>query len=194
MLAIFDFKCFDKISIYPVNNSLDEEEGISNNEVYLSNMAKSFADKAWFLKMVPNDVTTIVDFGGCTGDFAKFCRQKLPDHTYVIVDNNPDFSDEAKANGFMTASSLEQLKGKINFGQSLLILSSVIHEIYSYADPNSFWKSIAECGFRAIAIRDMSYDEDAMRNAPIDSIIWMYENIFMSDKMMFKGKPFREIT
>lgn len=58
---------------YGSKDQLDEEEGISNNDIYLSNMAKSFDDKAWFIKYVPNDVDTIVDFGGGTGDFAKFC-------------------------------------------------------------------------------------------------------------------------
>ena len=55
------------------NEQVNEEEDIANNDAYLSGMAKSFADKAWFLKYIPNDVTTIVDFGGGTGDFAKFC-------------------------------------------------------------------------------------------------------------------------
>ena len=194
ILALFDFKCMDKISIQPVDKPLDEEEGITDNDVYLSNMAKSFADKAWFIKYVPDDVDTIVDFGGGTGDFVKFCQSKLPDHTYVIVDNNLDFSDAAKANGFMTASSLKQLEGKVDFSRSLLILSSVIHEIYSYADPSKFWNDIKRCGFRAIAIRDMSYDENAMRNAPTDAICWVYKNVFMSSKITYKGVPFKDIT
>ena len=70
----------------------------------------------------------------------------------------------------------------------------MIHEIYSYANANEFWKDIKKCGFRAIAIRDMSYDETAMRNAPIDAICWVYENVLMSDKVKYKGIPFREIT
>ena len=89
-----------------VDRHLDEEEGISNNDVYLSNMAKSFADKAWFLKGIPREITTIVDFGGGTGDFAKFCQAKRPDLKYVIVDNNASFFDQAKSSGFTVASSL----------------------------------------------------------------------------------------
>jgi len=89
-----------------VDKHLDEEEGIVDNDVYLSNMAKSFADKAWFLKYIPKDITTIVDFGGGTGDFAKFCRAKRPDLTYAVVDNNASFFDQAKSNGFIVASSL----------------------------------------------------------------------------------------
>ena len=91
---------------YGKGTDVDEEESISNNDVYLSNMAKSFADKAWFLKYIPKDITTIVDFGGGTGDFAKFCRAKRPDLTYAVVDNNASFFDQAKSNGFIVASSL----------------------------------------------------------------------------------------
>ena len=40
----------------------------------------------------------------------------------------------------------------------------------------------------------MSYDETAMRSAPIDAICWVYENVFMSETMTYKGKPFKEIT
>jgi len=53
--------------------SIDEEEGIADNDIYLANMAKSFADKAWFLKDIPEEIDTIVDFGGGAGDFAKYC-------------------------------------------------------------------------------------------------------------------------
>lgn len=91
---------------YGKGTDVDEEEGIVDNDVYLSNMAKSFADKAWFLKYIPKDITTIVDFGGGTGDFAKFCRAKRSDLTYAVVDNNASFFDQAKSNGFIVASSL----------------------------------------------------------------------------------------
>ena len=40
----------------------------------------------------------------------------------------------------------------------------------------------------------MSYDENAMRNAPVDAICWVYENVLMSDSIKYKGIPFREIT
>lgn len=81
--------------------------------------------------------------------------------------------------------------GAVDFTKSLLVLSSVIHEVYSYADASAFWKEVKQCGFKVIAIRDMAYDEGAMRNAPIDAVIWVYENIFMSEDIKYKGIPLR---
>ena len=55
-------------------DTLDEGgEDIVDNDIYLSNLAKSIGDKAWFLKYIPKDVNTIVDFGGGTGEFAQYC-------------------------------------------------------------------------------------------------------------------------
>ena len=87
--------------------SIDEEENIANNEIYLSNMSKSFDDKAWFLKYIPKGIDTLVDFGGGTGDFAKFCQKKMPGLKCAVIDNNASFSDKAKENGFITASDLQ---------------------------------------------------------------------------------------
>lgn len=181
-------------------SSIDEAEGITDNDIYLSNMAKSFADKAWFLKYVPSCIDTIVDFGGGTGEFASYCQKKLPGMKYAIIDNNPTFLSQAQKNGFITAVSLDELRSKgIYFSRTLLILSSVIHEIYSYADPfyddvGVFWSDVKKCGFKCIAIRDMSYDEKAMKLAPVDAILWIYQNILKSPTIEYKGIPFKDIT
>lgn len=73
-----------------------EETEIANDEIYLSNMAKSFGDKAWFLKHIPEDVTAIVDFGGGAGEFAEYCQKALKrPMDFVIIDNNPTFLSSA---------------------------------------------------------------------------------------------------
>ena len=182
------------------HSELYNEEDIANNEIYLSNMAKSFDDKAWFLKYIPKDVDTIVDFGGGTGDFASYCQKRMPNMKYAIIDNNVSFLSQAKKNGFVVASSLDELRNiGIDLNKALLVLSSVIHEIYSYADPfyddvGTFWSNVKRCNFKCIAIRDMSYDEKAMRNAPIDAILWVYKNILESSSIEYKGIPFKDIT
>ena len=71
--------------------------------------------------------------------------------------------------------------------------------MYSYADSfyddvGTFWSDVKRCKFKCIALRDMSYDEKAMRNAPVDSILWVYENVLKSDAIEFKGVPFKQIT
>lgn len=180
---------------------IDEEESITNNEIYLDNMSKSFGDKAWFLKYIPKGIDTLVDFGGGTGDFAKFCQKKMPGLKCAVIDNNASFSDKAKENGFITASDLQQLRDSktVDFNKSVLNMSSVIHEIYSYADPfyddvGVFWTDVKKCGFKAISIRDMSFDEQSMRNAPIDAIVWVYQNVLKSDTIFYKNIPFKDIT
>ena len=181
--------------------SIDEEEGIADNDIYLANMAKSFADKAWFLKDIPEGIDTIVDFGGGAGDFAKYCQSKKPRLKYVIIDNNADFASKAEERGFFVSPGLQELRksGIVDFSKALLNMSSVIHEVYSYADPfyddvGVFWTDVQKCGFKAIAIRDMSYDQNSMRNAPTDAILWIYDNVLKSQKIRYKDKPFKEIT
>lgn len=181
---------------------LQEEDGIANNDIYLSNMAKSFKDKAWFLKYLPDGIKMIVDFGGGAGEFVDFCRSSLgEDVKYVVIDNNPSFLSKAKDKGIECFESLQDLrnaKGK-ELESALLILSSVIHEIYSYKDDfyddvGVFWTDVKKCKFKCIAIRDMSYDKNAMRKLPVDAAIWLYQKVLKSDKIEFKGKPFKEIT
>ena len=178
-----------------------EEVGIANNDIYLANMAKSFGDKAWFLKYIPKGVDMIVDFGGGTGEFAEYCMNKTGDTIrYVVIDNNPSFLSTAKDKGIMCYASLQELlkaEGE-KLQSALLVLSSVIHEIYSYqeefGDAKNFWTDIKNCHFRAIAIRDMSIAENSFKNIPVEATLWVYQNIFCSDKITYKGKPFVEIT
>ena len=180
---------------------MDEAEDIANNEVYLANMSKSFADKAWFLKMLPSGVDTIVDFGGGAGEFAEYCNAKTKDTIrYIVIDNNQTFLKSAQSKGIRCYDSLQALhevEGK-SLEKALLVLSSVIHEVYSYKDPfyddvGVFWSDIKRCNFKAIAIRDMSISEKAFKNVPVDAILWVYENVFHS-QIEFKGKTLNEIT
>ena len=59
------------------------------------------------------------------------------------------------------------------------MMSSVIHEVYSYRDPfyddvGYFWTSIKKCNFRAIAIRDMSISRSAFKTVPTEAVLWVY--------------------
>ena len=75
--------------------SLWEEETIADNSVYLDNMSKSFGDKAWFVKYVPDDISLVVDFGGGTGDFCLYVKDLLAKRgispEFAVIDNNPAF-------------------------------------------------------------------------------------------------------
>ena len=89
---------------------VDEEEVIADNKIYLSNMAKSFKDKAWFIPYMPKDIDLVVDFGGGTGEFAEYCQSILGKSVkFAIVDNNPTFLEAAKEKGFECFKSLDEL-------------------------------------------------------------------------------------
>lgn len=57
----------------------------------------------------------------------------------------------------------------IPFDRSLLNISSVIHEVYSYCNPDEialFWSRVFDSGFQYISIRDMMLSEIA--DCPVD--------------------------
>ena len=174
-----------------------DEVDIANSDVYLSNMAKSFPDKAWFIGYVDPDVDVVVDFGGGSGEFCEYVRAKLErtgrNVRFVVVDNNEAFAAAARLRGFKTYSSLGEMlsSGEVNLGSALLVMSSVIHEVYSYAtspaDISGFWRDIGRCGFRQIAIRDMSLNYKNFVNVPSEDIVWVYENVFKDPDIEIKG-------
>ena len=163
---------------------LDEAEGIADDEVYLDNMSKTFSDKAWFVRYLPDDVGLVVDFGGGTGDFLEYIRgmlaKKGAEPEFAVIDNNPSFLSRAVSKGFRGYASMEEYaaEGRKPAGRSLLIMNSVIHEVYSYAEGpgevDSFWKALGRCGFDVVAIRDMSLNWSDYRDVPADAVAWVY--------------------
>ena len=136
---------------------------IHNRNVYLSLMRRSFYDKAWFMKNLPTDVKTIIDFGGGSGEFAGFCQNITGDQVnYIVIDNDPKFLSIADSK-FETFESLDlaMKNNAFNPKTTLLVLSSVIHEVYSYADVKTFWNDVQTAKCKYIAIRDMTYDYDS---------------------------------
>lgn len=171
---------------------LTEETGIADNDIYLLNMSKSFGDKAWFLEYVSPEIDTFVDFGGGAGQFCEFVQKHTKQFVkYIIIDNNPSFASQAAEKGFLTFTGLDELlkSGEFDPEKSLLNMSSVIHEVYSYADEfyddvGVFWTDIKKCGFKQIAIRDMSVNDSDYKDVPEKSICWIYENVFKDDSIV----------
>jgi hypothetical protein len=175
---------------------LDEVESIADEGDYLRSMAKSFEDKLWFIGRIPKGTGAFVDFGGSDGSFCELVRDRAADGAkmkFVVVDFNRNFLDEARRKGFYGFESLEEYaaaRRKMKFERAMLNLSSVIHEVYSYARSQAgrFWRSVGECQFRAAAIRDMYFDEEAFAAMPEDSAEWVYKNVFMDQDMEVRGK------
>ena len=164
-----------------------EAEGIADDAAYLAGMAKTFPDKAWFVRYAPRDVRLVVDFGGGTGDFCEYVRGRMPAGVqFAVIDNNPSFLARAEEKGLLGYSSIEEYEVEAaaaqREGRSLLVMSSVIHEVYSYSDEfyddvGQFWDSLGGCGFDYVAIRDMAFDEEAAARMPREDAAWVCRNL-----------------
>ncbi|MDE6284911.1 MAG: class I SAM-dependent methyltransferase, partial [Bacilli bacterium] len=115
------------------------------------------------------DAHLFVDFGCANGELIKFLSSLFPDNLYIGYDISQEMIDLAKENNsehlntFFTSKWEEVVNMMKDMDcKSCLILSSVIHEVYSYGDKSSikiFWDRVFNSGFDYIAMRDMIYEE-----------------------------------
>ena len=166
------------------------EIGVNFNNLtfYNEQMRKSMEDKLFFLKQLPaEDNYVFVDFGCADGtmlntlsDMLEHNRNK---YSYIGYDISDTMINLAKANFHGDADTdihyftdwedvEKQLKTyithTINYEQKkyVLILSSVIHEVYSYSDMKQileFWHHVTNTNFDYIVVRDMCPTKDIDR-------------------------------
>ena len=141
-------------------------EKIANLEKYNNDMAKSLGDKIFFLGYIKEeDIKAIVDFGCADGTLLK----AMPETWAKIgVDNNPEMRSARLKNDIVTVENLDGINPKV---PSLLNMSSVIHEVYSYLSDNEiahFWDRVFAAGLEYISIGDMMLSENTVR--PADAI------------------------
>ena len=141
---------------------MTKNAAIKNSEQYVFKMEKTFPDKAWFTTIIPKNVNTIIDFWCANWAFMSFLKKKFPEYNYIWIDNNYSFLYEAEKKwfrAFWSISSLMEKASTLNYrfnpNKTLLVLNSVLHEVYSYADPIKFWAEIWQLKPKYIAIRDM---------------------------------------
>ncbi len=154
-------------------------------QYYNKEMQKGMEDKLFFLDKLPKNTDYIfVDFGCADGSMINALSSILEGHynTYVGYDISKTMLDLAKTNYHGPANAdviftdkWDEVKTNINRNykrKSVLILSSVIHEVYSYArNQNSipkFWNRVINSDFDYIVIRDMCPSEDINRNSNSD--------------------------
>lgn len=138
-----------------------ESNPIANIEVYNRNMEASYPDKLFFMGIIDPDV--IVDFGCADGTILSKMREKNPDVKLIGYDLSKAMLDKAKAklgpDVFLTDSWSEVQSELSSYSKPALVLSSVIHEVYSYSLPKEvkkFWEDRVFGGdFKWIVIRDM---------------------------------------
>lgn len=139
---------------------------IINYTVYNNRMQNTLQDKIWFLDEISNEINTIIDFGCADGELFKTIEKKQPNKFYYIgIDNDEMMRLKAKTNLQFIAdrvdifSSLEDLKlFDIPLNNCILVMNSIIHEIYSYCsyiERMNIFKRIRNSGIKYIAVRDM---------------------------------------
>ena len=139
-------------------------------------MAAGYEDKLFFLPKLDElgelkTIKTVVDFGCADGEMFKY----LPAHWKRIgVDNSPQMREAAKKNypDAIYVSSLSEAN-VLKEGKTLLIMSSVLHEIYSYCSKKEIddvWTGVQNGAYDYIAVRDMCPSETGERLADADAL------------------------
>lgn len=148
---------------------------IKDMERYLSAMAKGFDDKIFFVNKL-KDLDLLVDFGCADGQMLNFLTNVKPGMTLIGYDldfNMIKISREKFPNMFFSDNweeIMEEVNSKKNDGKTKgLLLSSIIHEVYSYAgteNKNVFWENVFDDSFTYVIIRDMMTQDRYERPKP----------------------------
>lgn len=145
-----------------------DEKRIENLDIYLARMQRSILDKMFFIDKVFEPFSHIIDFGCANGELIKAMTPMFPDYRYIGYDINPEMIAAAKEN-VPEGEFFDRWDGiKAPFSESLINVSSTIHEVYSYctgAEIDEFWQRVTGSGFKYIAVRDMMFSESQDREA-----------------------------
>jgi ribosomal protein L11 methylase PrmA len=142
---------------------------IEDYETYIDAMVLGMSDKLFFVSRIKPDV--IVDFGCADGKMLASVKNIFPEIKLIAYDIDERMLVKARANlgdGAVVTSDWNKVLEEINgFNRPTLVLSSVIHEVYSYSSTKNvrdFWEKIVFGGsFKYVSIRDMipSVDMDS---------------------------------
>lgn len=137
---------------------------------YLYRMQKSMIDKVFFIDKIFEPIDYIFDFGCANGELIKMLQYYFDEYRYVGYDISETMIAAARENvpGAVFYTDWDAIEEP--FDRSLLNISSVVHEVYSYCTPADialFWHRVFDSGFRYITIRDMMLSQAAQR--PVDA-------------------------
>ena len=134
---------------------------IEDLQNYTDAMSLGIADKLFFMSRIKPDV--IVDFGCADGMVLRAVHEMNPKCKLIGYDIDPQMVSKASARlkgiGHVTSDWNEVVEMVGGYQRPALILSSVIHEVYSYSatkDVKNFWEEkVFGPHFKYISIRDM---------------------------------------
>jgi SAM-dependent methyltransferase len=174
---------------------------IPNITRYTDGMKKSLLDKVFFMDKIDSDF--FVDYGCADGTMLKFMKELFPDYMYVGYDICPEMLQLAKHDCEVRGANANirditftndwniPLKLKDKSSSKTLILSSIIHEIYSYESKqgvSEFWSRVFDTGFEYIVIRDMMLSNSSDRSADIADIVRIQNKSNKSRLSEFENK------
>lgn len=145
---------------------------IANVNTYIASMATTIYDKCWWIDKLPPEIDTVLDFGCASGDLAVMVDRIAPGRfRYIGCDNSSEMLALARSNLALQLSGANVLffpyiEGALGFcdpSKTVLVLNSVLHEVYSYlngAKREILLSHLFDSGFRVVAIRDMHYPND----------------------------------
>ncbi len=133
---------------------------IADYDRYIKSMNKGMSSKTWFLSKIKPDC--IVDFGCADGSVLHNIHISHPEIKLMGYDIDAGMEKRFKENNPhipFTSDWNEAVKFGNSFNKSCVLLSSVIHEVYSYSPNaghgvNKFWHSLFGARFKYIVIRD----------------------------------------
>lgn len=148
-----------------------EEYFISDEKIYVDRMKKSINNKLFFLDKIKN-FDTIVDFGCADGAVISEIPN-IRNYSVFGIDDSKDMLKLVKENTklkhghfFSSITYFQEYvkENSINLSNSVLLLSSVLHEVYSYLSQSEisvFWDFVFLTGFKYIVIRDMCIESNS---------------------------------
>lgn len=142
-------------------NELVGYVAISDFQSYIDGMSTTYVDKLFFLNIIDPDV--IVDFGCANGLILSKIKEARPNVKLIGYDLDENMLRQAQSllgEKALLTDSWEEIQQELkNYKKPALLLSSVIHEVYSYSNSltiKKFWdKQVFGGDFKWIAIRDM---------------------------------------
>lgn len=140
---------------------------IKDYKHYTNEMLKSAYDKLGFVDKIFEPVEVVVDFGCADGAITEIIKLFYPNALVVGYDLPEVVELNDSGESVHYTSSLDEVRTLINGKTSLLVLNSVVHEIYNYeSDPVAFIQTLFNMGFNYVWVRDLYIRQNYLATDP----------------------------
>ena len=152
---------------------------MDNINIYNERMAKAIEDKLWFIRFLNmptfNQNAVVYDLGCADGEIIRHLAPIFPDIQFIGIDESEDMINLARQRQFypneryIRNSEVHNVDNK-KYGISIMIMSSVYHEIVNYNNEPAFKNILSILTPDYIFFRDMIPDETINRKSSIDDL------------------------